>query len=353
MQSLRASLPKFEKEIMAAPQVPGTPAAAPVAVPVAAPVATPQQVSDANEATAESTVEDARRAARELLFSDKPDEEAPEEGAEPEAPKVEAKPELEPEKPKEPERSEDEIALSRQWKRFRQDRKEFDAKQREFESKAKSYEEREAKIAAREARMSDPVAFLAESGWTKDKIVEFIQSDGKVDPEILVKQFSEKHQRELEELRAESAREREALKHEQNARQLATLKAKLDDYVVTAVSSEPDFKLLQRFVAKKGEAGVQTRVRDIIAKVWNEKQQTIDPRDVLVYLEAELAEIQLGDSPGQPPAVKPANAAAAEPRPITNQATSQRTVVPVDYDEDDPEARRQRAAAIWRGEAEE
>ena len=337
---------------MSAAQVPGTPAAAPVAVPAAAPAATPQQVSDANEATAESTVEDARRAARELLFSDKPDEEVPEDGAEPEAPKVEAKPDPEPEKPKEPERSEDEIALSRQWKRFRQDRKEFDAKQREFESKAKSYEEREAKIAAREARMSDPVAFLAESGWTKDKIVEFIQSDGKVDPEILVKQFSEKHRRELEELRAEAARERDAFKHEQTSRKLATLKAELEAEVVSMVK-EPDFKLLQRFVAKKGEAGVQTRVRDIIAKVWNEKQQTIDPRDVLVYLEAELAEIQLGDSPGQPPAVKPANAAAAEPRPITNQATSQRTVVPVDYDEDDPEARRQRAAAIWRGEAEE
>lgn len=334
------------------------PAAAPAAAPAPAAPSTLGALMTAPEAPETGAVEAdsgdsgddaavARRKAREVLFSDKEPEEALAEVEKKEA-KPEAKPE--PEKPKEPERSEDEIALSREWRKFRQDRKAFDAQSREFKAKTESFAQRETKLAEREAQMNDPVQFLAAAGWTKDRIVEWIQSDGKVDPEILVKQFSEKHQKELEELKAEREREREELKLEKQGRQLETLKHELDTEVASMAKTDPEFALLQKFIAKKGEAGVQKRVRDIIAQVWNQKQQVVDPRDVLVYLERELAEIQLGDAPGQAPAVKSANPAAVEPKPITNQATSQRTVVPVEYDESDPEARRARAAAILRGE---
>lgn len=333
-------------------------AAAVPAAPTAAPPTTLGAIMTAPEAPESSPVEAdsgdsgdeaavARRKAREVLFSDKDPEEAlAEVEKKPEA-KAEEKPE--PEKPKD-ERSEDEIALSREWRKFRQDRKAFEADQKKFKATAEGLTQREAKVAEREAQMNDPVQFLAAAGWTKDRIVEWIQSDGKVDPEILVKQFSEKHQKELEELKAERERERQELMLEKQSRQLETLKHELDAEVASMAKQDPEFTLLQKFIAKKGEAGVQKRVRDIIAQVWNQKQQVVDPRDVLVYLERELAEIQLGDAPGQVPAVKSANPAAVEPKPITNQATSQRTVVPVDYDETDPEARRARAAAILRGE---
>ena len=322
--------------------------AAVVAVPAAAP-APVVSADNANDASGVDIVSDARQKARELLFSDKePEKEAPEE------PKVEAKPEAapEPEKPKPEERSQDEIALSKEWGKIRRDRKAFDADSKKLKAEMEAFKSREAALAAKEAKLNDPVAFLNENGWSKDRIIEFIQSDGKVDPEILIKQLGEKHQRELAELRAEREREREGLESEKQQRQLASLKSELDAEV-SALAKEPDFKLLQRFIAKKGEAGVQKRVADIIAEVWNKKKEVLDPRDVLVYLEQELAEIQLGDAPGQPPAVKSANAAAVEPRPITNKATSERTVIPSDYDEEDPEARRERAAKILRGEIEE
>jgi hypothetical protein len=295
---------------------------------------------------------DARRKAREVLFSDKEPEEASADadkskGAKP----AEKKPELEPEV------KEDEVQLSKKWAKVRaqEDRlvkrqKEFAEQQRAFEASKSEVESLKTKLAEREAQMNDPVKFLAAAGWTKDRIVEWIQSDGKVDPEILVKQFSEKHQKELEELKAERERERQELLVEKQSRQLETLKHELDTEVATMAKTDPEFALLQKFIAKKGEAGVQKRVRDIIAQVFNQKKQVVDPRDVLVYLERELAEIQLGDSPGQVPAARPANPVAVEPKPITNQATSQRTVVPVEYDESDPEARRARAAAILRGE---
>lgn len=335
---------------MTAPQAVGAPAAPVVQSVAAAEMGAAREAATTNEATGEDIVSDARAEARKLLFSESEPEAAPEEAE----PAAEAAPE--PEKPKveekKDERSEDEIALSKQWKRFRQDRKEFDAKVKADTQRAEQLAAREAALKGREERHADPIAYLNAAGWTKDKIIEFIQSDGKVDPEILIKQLGEKHQRELEELRAERQREHEALTHERTARELENLKSQLDTEVSTMVK-EDDFKLLQRFTAKKGEAGVQKRVRDIIAEVWNKKKQVLDPRDVLVYLENELAEIQLGDAPGQLPAVQSAKAAAAEPRPITNQSTSQRTVIPSNYDEEDPEARRERAQKILRGEIEE
>lgn len=339
---------------MSATQAIGTPAAAPAVPPPVAVEAPAAAVETPAVPAADGSDDDPgerRRKAREILFA----KEEPAEGDEPAevklAPKVE--PKTEPEKPKEQEaRSDDEIALSREWKKFRQDRKAFDAQSKEFKAKSEAFAEREAKLAAREAKLNDPVAFLAESGWTKDKIVEFIQSDGKVDPEVLVKQFSEKHQRELEELRAERKREQEALEFEKNQRKLDQLGAQLDAEVATMVDGET-YPLLKRFVAKKGMKSIQTRVRDAIAKVFQQKQEVVAPEDALAYFENELAEIQLGDAPGQLPAVQSAKAAAVEPNPITNQATSQRVVVPSQYDETDPEARRRRAKAILDGEIEE
>lgn len=345
---------------MSAAQVPGTPAAAPAAPPPAtvvdAPAAT-EALASADSGDSGEIGEDgltaARREARRILFAaEEPADGETEEPKAKESPKPEAK--VEPEKPKEQEpRSDDEIALSKEWRKFRLDRKAFDAQSKELKAKADSFAEREAKLAAKESKLNDPVAFLAENGWTKDRIVEFIQSDGKVDPEILVKQFSEKHQRELEELRAERKREQEALEFEKNQRKLESLRSQLDAEVATMIGAEGEYPLLKRFVAKKGVDGIQKRVRDAIAAVWNKKQEVVAPEDALAYFEAELADIQLGDAPGQLPAVQSAKAAAVEPKPITNQATSQRVVVPSQYDETDPEARRRRAKAILDGEIEE
>ncbi len=342
---------------MTAPAVVGTPA--PAAAPPVAPAATEApatpDVSGGDDSGGEDSVAVARRKAREILFAaEEPSDAAETDGDEEPKPKPVEKPEAkaEPEKPKEADRSEDEIALSRQWKRFRQDRKELDAKFREFEAKGKAFEEREAKLAAREAKHADPIAYLSELGWTKEKIVEFIQSDGKVDPELLVKQFSEKTQRELEELRAERQREKEQLELERTQRKLDSLAAQLDAEVATMVDGEA-YPLLKRFAAKKGIQGIQGRVRDAIARVWQQKQEVVAPEDALAYFENELAEIQLGDAPGQLPAVQSAKAAAVEPKPITNQATSQRVVVPSQYDENDPEQRRRRAKAILDGEIDE
>ncbi len=108
---------------------------------------------------------------------------------------------------------------------------------------------------------------------------------------------------------------------------------------------------------------MQTRVGSIIREVWKKtfnkgenegtgKGTVVDPRDALLYLQSELTELQLGD-PGQAPAVRSANPVAVEPTPITNQATSARSVRAVEYDESDPEQRRERARKILEGEIDE
>lgn len=339
-------------EISAAPVV-ATPVAAPP--PNAAEPAAPEVAAGAGEPGDDADpVAEARRKARELLFNGV--EAEVDEHGEP----VEVKPEPKPEAKTEPEakpaeKDGDEVALSKKWAKFRaqetrlvERQKAHAAEQKAFESKTKEFAAREAKLAEREAQMNDPIAFMQSAGWDKDRIVQWIQGDGKVDPEILVKQLSDRHQKEMEELRAERERERNELQTEKQNREFQRLGAELDRET-SAMLQEADFPLLQRFTAKKGEQGVQKRVKDIIAAVWREKQTVVDPREALAYLERELAEVQLSDSPGQVPAARPANPAAVEPKPITNQATAQRTVVPQE-DDDNLDGWRARARKIMRGE---
>jgi hypothetical protein len=289
-------------------------------------------------------LEVARRKAREILFD----------GKDPEAePEPEAKPKpVEPPKPKAEEK--DEIALSKKWAKVTAQEDRLVKRQKEHAAKEDALKEREAKIAAAEQKMNDPVAYLAERGWTKDQIVQWIQSDGKVDPEILVKQLDERHRKEIEELRAERAKEREELENTRRQRDMERVTSELAREVKHLYLNDSELSLVKTLVEKnpkKFESFMQSRVEQIIRTVWDREKQVVDPRDALLYAQQELAELQLAN-PGQAPAVKPATPVAVEPTPITNGATSSRTVRPVDYDESDPEARRAKAARILAGEEE-
>lgn len=335
---------------------PGTPAPGNPASPAPGAVDTGSEPSSAPEGVVGPSPDEgdgdelsvARRKAREILFA----KEEPEEGAEEPPAPAPAPPKVE-EKPK------DEIALSKEWARVSAQEKRLKEKQRVYlEQNTALQGEREAVLKAKqehEALINDPVAFLSKAGWDKDKIVQWIQSDGKVEPEILIKQLSEKHQREMEELRSERKREQEELNLTRQTREMERVEGELGQEVKTMVSTDPELAILKRLVSKdpkKFEAFIDGRVKKIITDVWKKSKQAVDPRDALLYLQSELAELQLAD-PGQAPAVKPATPAAVEPTPITNQATASRTVRPVEYDESDPEQRRARAAKILAGEIDE
>ena len=251
------------------------------------------------------------------------------------------------------------MVQSKKWAKLRaqEDRlvkrqKEFAEEQKSWGERTKAIEAREAAIAEREALVNDPLALLNKAGWTKEKIVDWIQSDGKVDPELLIKQISENHQKQIEELKAERERERVELENAKRQREFQRVEGELYAEVSAVLKSDQELPSLQKLLQKRPqqEAFLQRRVGEIIRTVWQAKQEVVAPRDALLYLESELAAIQLAD-PGPAPAARPANPAAVEPRPITNQATSQRSVQPLsNYDESDPEARRARARAVLSGE---
>jgi hypothetical protein len=363
---------------MSAAVMPGTPSPASPAAPPSAPAGQGQLPANSVEhgaAEADSgetgdIVSDARKKARELLFSTKTDAEVDEEaeGHVKKKPEVKVEAKKEPEKPKE----DPDIEVSRRFAKVHAQETRLKERQKELLTEKETFSKEKESILKEkqelEAMRNDPVGFMAKAGWTKEKIVEWIQGDGRVDPEILVKQLDEKHQRELAELRAERQREKEAYETEQQDRQrkrdMERVEGELYTEVKSLVDSDGELGTLKRYIAKKpekNEAVIQRRVGSIIAECWkrtfnkgeNEglnKGTVVDPRDALLYLQQELAELQL--EPGQAPAVKPANPAAVEPSPITNHATSQRTIQNVEYDETDPEARRARAAAILAGEIE-
>lgn len=342
---------------MSAAVAPGTPAPAVVNSPASEGADGSSEAADAvvGPSADDGDPEALRAKARELLFSGKSEEEVEAELAPKPKPKAEvAKPE-----------EKDDIALSKEWARVSAQEKRLREKQKAHLTEVESLKaERETLLkerSEREALQNDPVAFLQKAGWDKDKIVQWIQSDGKIEPELLIKQISEKHQKEIEELRAERSKERTELDNARRERAKAETEAALGDEVLHMSKSDPELADLRRLLEKnpkKFEPFIKNRVGSILQEVWKKtfdpatgKGTLVDPREALVYLQAELAELQL--APGQAPAARTANPGAVEPSPITNHATSQRTVRSVDYDEMDPEARRARSEAFLRGEIEE
>lgn len=337
---------------------PGTPAPAAALVNSPAPEGADGS-SEAADAVVGPSADDGdpealRAKARELLFSGKSEEEVEAELAPKAKPAAVEKPKVD-----------DDIALSKQWARLTAQETRLKERQKAHLTEVESLKaEREMLLkerSEREALQNDPVAFLQKAGWDKEKIVQWIQSDGKIEPELLIKQISEKHQKEIEELRAERSKERTELDNARRERAKAETEAALGDEVLHMSKSDPELTDLRRLLEKnpkKFEPFIKNRVGSILQEVWKKtfdpatgKGTLVDPREALVYLQAELAELQL--APGQAPAARTANPGAVEPSPITNHATSQRTVRSVDYDEMDPEARRARSEAFLRGEIEE
>lgn len=288
----------------------------------------------------EAVVEDARAKAREILFA---------KGEEPEPEKSEVK----PEPPKKPEEPPPETEISKRYakvhaqeKRLSERQKAFLAEQETFKSRAQQLEQREA------LAKSDPVAFLEQTGWTKDQIIDWIRSDGKIEPEKLIKDLDSKYQQEIQRMREEREAEKAALEQERRQRDVQKVEQMLVDEVTHHLGSGR-FPILASITQGDAEerGSLDQRVKEITLQVFQKTKKAVEPHEVLEYLEGRWAKT-VSRLPGQAPAVKSASPVAVEPKPITNEATASRTVRPVDYDELDPEQRQARVQAILRGEIE-
>lgn len=284
----------------------------------------------------------ARAKAREILF-------AKEEPTE--APKLETKPEPkpEPEKPKEP----DETEVSRRYAKVHAQEQRLKARQQAFLQEQEAFKARAAEVEQYQSlAKSDPVKLLERAGWTKDQVIDWIRSDGKIEPEKLIKDLDERYKSEIQKMREEREAEKAAFEAEKRQREVKQVEQMLTDEVSSLLSAGK-YPILSSIVTGDAEerASLDHRVREITMQIWNSKREAVEPHEVLSYLEGRWAKT-VARLPGQAPAVKSASPVAVEPKPITNGATSERTVRSVEYDEMDPEQRKARADAILRGEIE-
>lgn len=319
----------------------GPAAVAPQAPPPAAP---PPEVTEAPEpgsaeADTGDVVEDARAKARKILFDKEQEEEA--------APKVEAKPEPKKEEPPpETELSKKFAKVHAQETRLKEKQKAFLAEQDAWKPRVQELEQKE------QLAKADPVAFLERAGWTKDQIIEWIRSDGKIEPEKLIKDLDSKYQQEIQRMREEREAEKQAFEQEKRQREVSKVEQMLTDEVSHHLGTGK-YPILASIVNGDAEerGSLDHKVREITMQIWKKTQKAVEPHEVLEYLEGRWAKT-VARLPGQAPAVKSATPVAVEPRPITNSATAERSVQPDTYDELDPEQRAARAAAILRGEIE-
>lgn len=319
----------------------GPSAVAPAAAPAAPPPPPPVEAPETGD-----IVEDARAEARKILF-EKREEEAEAEAKKPEpaAPKVE-------EKPKEPDQPSD-TEVSRRFAKVHAQEKRLSERQKAFLAEQESFKAaREEVESLRSRAKADPVAFLEQTGWTKDQVIDWIRSDGKIAPEQLIKDLDSKYQQEIQKMREEREAEKLAFEREKAQRSVQKVEQMLTDEV-TALLGEGKYPILASITGGDAEerSSLDHKVREITMQIWHKTKKAVEPHEVLAYLEGRWAKT-VARLPGQAPAVRSANPVAVEPKPITNAATAERTVRPDDYDELDPEQRQARVAAILRGEIE-
>lgn len=317
---------------------------APVAPQAPPPAAPPPEVPV--EAGPEDVVEDARAKAREILFAK--GEEPEGEGA-PAAEKPKEAPKPEPEKPKEL----DEAKLSKRFAKVDAQEKRLSERQKAFLAEQEGFKTRVEQLEQRETlAKQDPVAFLEQTGWTKDQIIDWIRSDGKIEPEKLIKDLDSKYQQEIQRMREEREAERASFEQEKRQRDVQKVEQMLVDEVSHHLGSGK-FPILASITQGDAEerGSLDQRVKEITLQVFRKTQKAVEPHEVLEYLEGRWAKT-VSRLPGQAPAVKSATPVAVEPKPITNAATAERSVRPVEYDELDPEQRQVRVQAILRGEIE-
>jgi hypothetical protein len=185
----------------------------------------------------------------------------------------------------------------------------------------------------------EPLAAFEELGWTVEKLVKFIQNDGKHTPEDLIEKTRSEYDQRIQEQEARLEELNNSIKKgrfEQAAksyetRAVETMRELLPKYELVSkfdLQTEIAPKVLQNIAHIYREGGV-------IDGVQYPKGTALDPKTILDYFEKQesAALSRYGFRPGQAGATASvAKPGAAQPKPLSNADTSSRSVKTVDDD---------------------
>lgn len=342
---------------MAAAQVSGTPA--PGADPSGgAPPADAVVESPVVETVADDGVEDdaeAREAAAlaELTGKATPKEEKPK-------PKEEPKEEI----PSIEEQSRSFAALKHKTQRFNEERAAFAEEKRAFEEtqakdKAEIEKLRTELEGRRERAKKTPLEALKELGWTPDQLLQYIGENGEIPKDRLFQTLKEEMQKELEEVRNETKKEREAreaaeaenLKKRQ-AEESSAFQRRVGMEIVDIATQEAEkYKYLNK-ILRKDPGAIHREVLNRIAHAYKTTKKPLAVSDAMLQIEKQQADwFEDQPDPQQAGAVKPANPGSIEPIPKLD--TAKRGVAPKkELDELTEEEREELALRIAKGEVE-
>lgn len=191
------------------------------------------------------------------------------------------------------------------------------------------------------ARMKkDPLGALEKSGWTVEKLVAWIQNDGKHTPESLIEETRSKYDTEIEALRKENEEIKNGLKKSRFESAAAQYEAKA---TATMEALMPSYEYISKYDLK---TEVAPKVLQNIAYIYREggnvgdkhypKGTALDPKVILDYFEAQTAKevSRFGVRPGQAGAAnRAANPGAVQPKTLSNADTGARGVRTQDDDD--------------------
>lgn len=202
------------------------------------------------------------------------------------------------------------------------------------------------------ARMKkDPLGALEKSGWTVEKLVAWIQNDGKHTPESLIEDTRSKYDTEIAELKKQQQELQEGIKKSRFESAAGEYQAKA---IKTMEGLMPSYEFISKYDLK---TEVAPKVLQNIAYIYREggkvgdktypKGTALDPKVVLDYFEAQTAKevSRFGVRPGQAGAASSAaKPGAGQPKTLSNADTGARGV----RTEDDDDSVFDREAALRR-----
>lgn len=242
--------------------------------------------------------------------------------------------------------------LTAEGKRLRIKAEAFKAERATFESAKAQYdaaiETAAQRVTAKEAEFAkfeadaktSPLGVLEKFGWSVEKLVKFIQNDGKHSPEDLIKDTKSEYEKRFETQQKELEELRNSLKQDK-------VKSAASQYEANAIKTMEGLMDKYEFINKYDlKTEIAPKVLQNIAHIYREggeingvkypKGTALDPKTVLDYFEAQTAKevSRFGIRPGQAGATSSvAKPGAAQPKALSNADTSSRGVKASDEDE--------------------
>lgn len=240
--------------------------------------------------------------------------------------------------------------LSKSWTAYRAKQKRLVAERAAFAEEQRKSTERQATLDKRQAELdsietegkTNPVKALERLGYTKDQVLEFLASDGKIPPEVMLKNAAAEQQKKLDDIQKKldeqtaeaEERKKASIEAQRQQERVSVERGVAESMVDVLVQEKAKYPTLLRVAQKAGPEALKMVLNEV-AEHFKKTKNVLAISDAMVQVEQALkahaaifvdaqAAAAVADT-RQAGAVEPANPGNIEP--ISSKTANARGVL--------------------------